>query len=404
MIKYNEAAGYGRLDTMKVPNIDSVIQTETKKHGKKSAAFTLINELGQLDLNDIAIYAGMYLAGLLKKPYWTIDEIKDQLTRGDFVDEKLMPLLTASSAKFKNMDEKTKKAKAMEIAQSIIDNESETVTTVNEFLMANSKSSTLAHQLTKGQLGRLVELLTKVVDRLGRMYGEDEPDVQALVNGLTWNPDNKETTSAWLNAQIKEIDAACGVAVKDLKDMVKGERDDKRRATIISATKVFEGFMKELGTYESMGLLWPESDTPIDGLKGIAKYVRGLESEREQAKEIIDQYEKRKELISQLASEDEEENAALSAAGWSDEKVQTIVNKEAKAWASGAGEKLFDEIERSKQAQSLAAEMLKKHRGLEEYIISQDHPDPESELAGIIGKRMASADLMRGRPNKQETI
>ena len=404
MIFFNEAEGYGRLDTMKVPNIDSVIKTETKKHGKKSAAFTLINELGQLNLNDVAIYAGMYLAGLLKKPYWTIDEIKDQLTRGDFVDEKLLPLLNASSKKFKNMDEKTKKAKAMTIAQSIIDNESDTVTTVNEYLMANSKSSTLAHQLTKGQLGRLTELLNKIVDRLGRMYGEDEPDVQALIDGLSWDPGQKETTSAWLNAQIKEISAACGVAVRDLKDMTKGERDEKRRATIISATKVFEGFMKELGTYETMGLLWPESDIPIDGLKGIAKYVRGLEAERESALEIIAQYEKRKAIISELASEDEEENTALSAAGWSDAKVQALINKEAKAWASGAGEKLFDELERSKQAQSLAANILKRHRGLEAYINSQDHPDAESELTGLIGKRMASADLMRGRPNKQETV
>ena len=71
MIFFNEAEGYGRLDTMKVPNIDSVIKTETKKHGKKSAAFTLINELQQ----ECYVIGGYVRDIFLKRPSKDIDVV-----------------------------------------------------------------------------------------------------------------------------------------------------------------------------------------------------------------------------------------------------------------------------------------------------------------------------------------
>ena len=57
-----EAAGSGKPQKVKLADIKQVLKKEESKHGKKSADYQLIGELGKLGLSDIAIYAGMYLA------------------------------------------------------------------------------------------------------------------------------------------------------------------------------------------------------------------------------------------------------------------------------------------------------------------------------------------------------
>lgn len=392
-----EAAGSGKPQKVKLADIKQVLKKEESKHGKKSADYQLIGELGKLGLSDIAIYAGMYLARRKQKPYWTLDELKDQLTRRDFVDEKLRPMLDKTWKGFRGMTEQRKKEKALEVALSVIENESETIRTVNEHIAAQGTNSTLAHQLSKGQLSKFAESLSSAVSKITRMYGADDPDVAALVESIEWDPDSDKTTSAWLNGVVKAVGGALGVAARDLKEMKKGAESEKRAAAVNSAMKSVESSRAELDEYDKMGILWPESDAPIKGVAGVASYVRKLESQRAAAMEIIGQYERRKDAILDLASSDADEDAALAGAKWSAEKVATLVSRMARRWANDeGGARAYDDAERASAAQALAKEALRR-RGLAEFL-SKDHPDPEGELAGMFGARLSSPDLLKGRP------
>lgn len=388
-----------KVPKLQLKNISAIKKIEETKHGKKSAAYQIIKELGDLDMSDIAIYAAMYLAGIKQKPTWTVDELKDQLTRKDFVDDKLLPLLEKSD-KFQSLPEAEKKKKAYEVAQSIADSEAEIIQIVNEHITANSSKTqtTLAHQLTPGQLRQMTAMLTKIITTLGKMYRSEEPELATLIASMVWYTDSKKTTNLWFNTLLRDIAAMIGLALKDIKD-AKREKEisEKEFATLNSLQKQFEVYQRELNEYEGMNILWPESEKDIKGITGIKQYMAEVEVYRNKAKAIINQYAKRKDRLMGVKSDEDEENVALEAKGWDDTKVQALVRRTVREAYKNIA--VADATEKAAFVNAKAEELLKTQRGLGTFL-SQNSYDPEGELAGLLGRAVNSVNTMKGRPTE----
>ena len=396
-VTYNEA----KIPKINLKNIGSIKKEQEQKWGKKSAAYQVIRELEELNMSDIAIYAGMYLASIKQKPVWTIEDLKDILVRKDFIDDKLLPLLNRTK-KFQSLPEPEKKAKALLIAQGIADGEAEVIQIVNTHLTANSKDVTLANQLTPGQLRQLLNMLNKIVDILNKIYDKNEPEIVNLMKSIIWYTDSKNTTNVWFNTLLRDFSGIVGLAIRDIKDMKRDKGiSEKEFAVLNSLQKQFEGFSNELNEFEKLNVLWPESENDIKGLTGLKQYIAEVEAYRVKAKQVIDQYIKRKDKLMNVRSEDEEDNIAIQTAGWSDEKINAMIKKIIKDNYNLLA--AADLAERAAFINEKSAELLNTQRGLNTYMSKTSH-DPESVLAGMFGKMIVNPNVFMGRPENQEEI
>jgi 3-methyladenine DNA glycosylase AlkC len=389
---YNEA----NVPKLKLGSIKNIVNAENKKWGKKSAAYQVIKEFTDLNMSDIAIYAAIYLSRIKQKPMWTLDDLVDQLTRKDFVDENLVHFLE-KSPKFEGLDDSEKKEKALLIAQSIADSEADIINIVNEHIMASSAQTnrTLAHQLTPGQLKQMLTVITKIISTLQKMYGDDK-EITKLVDSIVWYTDSKKSTSVWFNTFLRDLGAHLGLALRDIRDMKKEKgTSEKEFAILNSLQKQFEGYQVDFNEYEAMNILWPESENDIKGISGLKQYFVEIEAYRTKAKTIITKYMKMKDKLMKVESEDEEDNVAIKASEWSDIRVKMLVKKTIK---DNYNELLTADLEdRSNFVNKKAAELLQTRKGLEAFM-SQNNHDPESELAGLLAKAIVNPNTNKGRP------
>jgi len=394
MIIFNE----GNVPRVKLDNIGAIKKVEEKKHGRKSISYQLIQEFEELDFSDIAIYAAIYLASMKQKPYWTLEDLKDQLTNKTFIDEKLVPFLSKSK-KFDKMKPVDKKKKAYEIAQNIVDNESEIIQTVNTYLVANSKNITLAHQLSKSQITQLLKIFTDVINTLKKIYDENDKEVTKLVNSIIWYTDSKNTTSSWLNVFIKDLSSTIVMTLQEIKNMKKEKGiSEKEFALLNSLQKAFETYNSDLNEFHDLNILWPESDSDIKGLTGLKQYFNSLEKYRSEAKKIINQYIKRKDKLLNVSSDDEEENDQILDAAWK-VKFDGVIRKAAKEVADAY--RKTDITERSDVLIKKAKELLSSEKGLKKHMESFTY-DPESELVKILTGAVENINILRGRPENEE--
>lgn len=393
---YNEAS----IPKIKLQNIKGIKRQEDVKHGKKSAAYSIIKEFSELNMSDIAIYAAIYLSKIKQKPLWTVDELKDQLTRKDFIEESLLPLLEKSE-KFQSLPEPDKKAKALLIAQSIADSEAEVVRIVNEHISVtgSSQDNTLAHQLTPGQLRQLLATITKIVGLIKKLYADGE-EFKEIMASMTWYTDSKNTTNAWFATLLTDLSGTIGITLRDIKDM-KQDSDvtEKEFATLNSLQKQFEGFNSDLTEYQNMNILWPESENDIKGLTGLNQYFKELEAYRAKAKTIINQYVKRKDKLMNIMSDDEADNVAIEAQGWNDEKLSALIRKTLKDNYEALV--VADIKERADFMNIKAEELLANQKGLRSFM-AKDSYDPESELAGLLAKAAKDPNIFKGRKQNIE--
>ena len=387
------------LKKMKIPTIKDTLKREEKKHGKKSVDYTIIKELGDLELSDIAIYAGMFLAKRKQKPYYTISDLKHLLTDRDFIDDELIPLLDKSD-KFDKLPTQKKKTAAIELAQNIIDNEAEVIQIVNNYLLAQSTDVTFAHQLSVKQLNELFNIIKNVIETMKTIYDEDDRELKILLNSISWFTDSQKTTSSWLNELLKDVSGAIRLSLRDVKEMKQeGGLSEKEVAALNSLKVKLENFEQELNRFLSANILWPESEHDIDGLKDLRKYITDLEKYRVKAKSVIDQYRKRKDKLIDVKSEDDEDNEILAATGWDDTKLNALIRQTIKD--------IYDEvisadaIEKQEIVNNKAKELLQTQKGLEKYLSNETY-DPEGEIAGLLAKAIADPNIQKGRPKKEE--
>lgn len=382
------------LKKMKIPTIKDVLKKEETKHGKKSADYSIIKELGELKLSDVAIYAGMYLAKRKQKPYYTVSDLKHILTEKDFIDDELIPLLDRES-KFNKLDSVRKKSKALILAQNVIDNEAEVIQMVNNHLLAQSKDVTLAHQMSVKQLNEMYNIIKNVVDTMQTIYDEDDRELVNLMQSLNWKKAGEKSTTYFLNTVIRDVSSAIGLSLRDMKEMKQEGGLSEREVAALNSLKLrLEDNNKELNKFESINILWPESENDIEGLPGIRKYLIEIERYRLKAKSVIDQYKKRKDKLINVKSEDDEDNELIEMSNWNFEKVHALARQSIKDLYETVVR--ADVEERQEMIFKLAKDLLEEHKGLEKFL-SQDSYDPEGELVGILTKIARDPNITKGR-------
>ena len=182
--------------------------------------------------------------------------------------------------------------------------------------------------------------------------------------------------------------------IVEVKDTDSIEIECTRIDTLLNKHNItIKSLNSELNKFVGQMILWPESEHVLTGLHGLKKYFNELEKYRTEAKEVIDLYKKRKDKLIEVRSEDDEENLAIEAKDWSDEKLLAVIRQSAKDIADITRGAEF--TERNDIIHDKVLELI-QIPGLYSFV-SKMSGDPESELAGRLGKALNSPDLMKGR-------
>jgi len=388
------------MKDVKLGNIKDIQKKEDAKHGKKNISSQIIKEFGALNMSDIAMYCAMYLSEHNVKPYYTVQDLQEALTTRAFIDENLIPFLDKSDA-MQKLPPAEKKRMALKIAMNIVDNERETIRIVNDYLAAQSSNKVMAHQMSPKQIKELYNIIEESVNMIEKIEGftkkvfDESSDTYAkLLDEFYWTPDSLQTTSVWLNTLVKSVSAGLVLAMRDIKNIkdVQG-LSEKQIASLNKHNITIKSLNSELNKFVGQMILWPESEHVLTGLHGLKKYFNEMEKYRKEAKEVIDLYKKRKDKLIDVRSEDDEENLAIEAKDWSDEKLLAVIRQSAKDIADITRGAEF--TERNDIIHDKVLELI-QIPGLYSFV-SKMSGDPESELAGRLGKALNSPDLMKGR-------
>lgn len=390
----------------KLESIKTILNRESKKHGRKSAEYTLIKDLKNTDMNEIAMYIGIALVRSNLKPKWTVSEVKDILMSKKFISDELVPLLQKDYLADKNITDVEAKKLAIKVVDDILTNERDTITNIRNMIanQKRGKDTIFAHEFNKQRLNNVRNAILLALKTL-----KESTEDFVLSDYLNYDVNGNVMTYQFINkllglnyrSETKSLLAELTVVLSSLNKLrdsgeIDNENGIKKLGEWINNIKRCLNVFNKATTKT---IIWPEANESITDASSLKRYFDQLELEREKAYKVIRQYKKRSKGQTHVPTGDEAVDTAEAASQWNDEKLNQAVNKLVKNILGGREYKMMNQVEVVSEADELAQQMLDKMEGLKEFL-QEDHPDFLGELSSRIATRMMSNKALMGRPKK----
>lgn len=378
-----------RRKEIKLENIDSIIKRESKKHGKKSIEYQVIQELKNEKLNDIAIYVGIALSKIMQKPKWNVEDITNLFNSKQFISKKFIPILDKVIKK-KVSEEELKKI-ALEIKNDILNNEKETLDQIRNTLnsMSTKKKITLAHELKKDDIIKIKNVIIDTINILSKLM----PDDFKIENILNYSTNSSQPIYNFINqlvlggqtSLLNEIE----IAITELNNLINTNPEYKNK--LIKYIIRLKNNKAQLERIHSLNILWPELDVNINSINDLEKYFNKIESDRERGQKVINTYKmkiKKPKTVDKIEEE------------FTYKTFKQFLRKIAKQFVHDNDVKIFDGKELTQALDKVSEKILKEMKNVKQFL-KQDSYDPQSELTGLLAKEIKSGNFERGRPTKE---
>lgn len=283
-------------------SIPEILQRK-KRAGRKPIDLSLIENLQAKSMNDVAIYVALYLSKQTSDK-WSIDDITSVLESKNFIDETLIPLLTQENNAIKDLTEEQKKELAQKILVNIIQNEKETIETINDFVKSKKTNSIFIHLLSSDELEKIKNITIeslKICSKILKSPNDGDyisyflnHDADENSNELTYIFMNK-LLGSYKSSDKPSLLTEIKVAIDELNEVMNDQSLNKiGRVNVEKYLKVLTKSQTILNALSMKNILWPQANNSINDINSLELYFQQIEDERPAAIKTINKYKKMK--------------------------------------------------------------------------------------------------------------